>query len=134
MYVAIYGKPENGCEIQDSCDGVAQIMLRLQLVKDEADEQRYSDDLAAGCKHGHGENVGHGTKVVLEVVKPYLDWQGPLWIVCGDSYFASIATCKEFATHKIGFIGIIIKQQQKSIQWITSSKQRQKGMVRCIHW
>ncbi|KAL7462969.1 hypothetical protein ACHAXS_003342 [Conticribra weissflogii] len=107
MYVAIDHKPENGCEIQDSCDGVAQIMLRLRLVKDEADERRYLDALAVGGEQGHGENVGHGTKVALDVVKPWLDWQGPPRIVCGDSYFASVATCKEFATCNIGFIGIV---------------------------
>ena len=30
-YVAINRKPENGCEIQDSCSGVSGIMMRLRL-------------------------------------------------------------------------------------------------------
>ncbi len=81
MYVTIDCEPENGCENQDSCDGVAQIMLCLWLVKDEADERRYLDTLAVGGEQGHGENVGHCTKAVLEVVKPWLDWRGPPWIV-----------------------------------------------------
>ncbi len=55
IYVAIDCKPENGCEIQDLCDGVAQIMLHLWLDKDEADERRYFDALAVGCKQGSGE-------------------------------------------------------------------------------
>ena len=39
MYVAIDRKPENGCEIQDSCDGKSCIMMRLKLVKSAAAEE-----------------------------------------------------------------------------------------------
>ena len=33
MYIAIDRKPENGCEIQNSCCGRSGIMMRLKLVK-----------------------------------------------------------------------------------------------------
>ena len=36
-YVAIDRKPENGCEIQDSCCGISGIMVRLKVVKEEDD-------------------------------------------------------------------------------------------------
>ena len=38
MYVAVDRKPENVCEIQDSCDGKSNIMMRLKLVKSAAAE------------------------------------------------------------------------------------------------
>ena len=38
MCVAVDRKPENGCEIQDSCDGKSNIMMRLKLVKSAATE------------------------------------------------------------------------------------------------
>ncbi len=93
IYVAIDHKPENGCEIQDSCHSVAQIMLHLWRVKDEADERRYLDALAIGGKQGHGENVGHGTKNALELVKLWLDWQGPPWILVGKVVDMSWICC-----------------------------------------
>jgi len=33
MHVAIDRKPENGCEIQDSCCAKSNVMLRLKIVK-----------------------------------------------------------------------------------------------------
>ena len=48
IYVAIDRKPENGCEIQDSCDGRSRIMLRLKLIMHEEDETRYLKNLASG--------------------------------------------------------------------------------------
>jgi len=42
MYVAINRKPENGCEIQNSCCAKSGIMMRLKLVKTAAEEdQKY---------------------------------------------------------------------------------------------
>ena len=35
MYVALDRKPENGCEIQNCCDGHSGIMIKLRLVKSE---------------------------------------------------------------------------------------------------
>jgi len=39
MYVAIDRKPEDGCEIQDSCCGKSNIMMRLKLVKTATEEE-----------------------------------------------------------------------------------------------
>ena len=39
MYVAMDRKPEHGCEIQNCCDAMSGIMLRLKLVKSQAAEQ-----------------------------------------------------------------------------------------------
>lgn len=39
MYVAMDRKPEAGCEIQDSCCGKSQIIMRLKLVKSAAEEE-----------------------------------------------------------------------------------------------
>ena len=38
MYVAMDRKPEDGCEIQDACDGNSGVMMRLVLVKSEKEE------------------------------------------------------------------------------------------------
>lgn len=37
-YVAMDRKPEHGCEIQNCCDGITGIMMRLKLVKSQAVE------------------------------------------------------------------------------------------------
>ena len=37
-YIAIGGKPENGCEIQNSACGESGVMLRLKLVKNIQEE------------------------------------------------------------------------------------------------
>jgi hypothetical protein len=37
-YVAMDRKPEHGCEIQNCCDGITGIMMRLELVKSQAME------------------------------------------------------------------------------------------------
>jgi len=39
MYVAMDRKPEDGAEIQDSCCGKSNIMMRLKLVKSSAEEE-----------------------------------------------------------------------------------------------
>ena len=36
MYVAIGRNPLNGCQIQNSCDAISQVMMQLKLVKLEA--------------------------------------------------------------------------------------------------
>ena len=38
FYVAIDRKPEDGCEIQNSCCAVSGIMLRLKIVKSPSEE------------------------------------------------------------------------------------------------
>ena len=58
-YVAIDRKPENGCEIQDSCCGVSGIMMRLKVVKQEED---YSDTES----DEDSTTLLHGVKVLKE--------------------------------------------------------------------
>ena len=41
-YVAMDRKPEHGCEIQNCCDGLSGIMMRLKLVKSQAAEEATS--------------------------------------------------------------------------------------------
>ena len=41
MYVAIDRNPANGCEIQNSYNSRSQVIMKLKLVKSEADEDRY---------------------------------------------------------------------------------------------
>lgn len=44
MFVAIDRKPEDGCEIQDACDGVCGIMMQLKLVKSAVEEAADKED------------------------------------------------------------------------------------------
>ena len=54
MYVEIDCKPQNGCEIQDSCDARARVMLSLKIVKQEHDEKEYLKQLEGGMQQGVG--------------------------------------------------------------------------------
>jgi hypothetical protein len=58
-YVAMERKPENGCEIQNCCDGKSGIMMQLCVVK-SCDTD--SEDI---------EDLNHGTKILLDLVKPW---------------------------------------------------------------
>jgi hypothetical protein len=51
MYVAIDRKPDNGCEIQNCCDGLTGIMMQLKLVKSAVQEA-----LEATQQHGNMTN------------------------------------------------------------------------------
>ena len=54
-------KPENGCEIQDSCCGVSGIMMRLKIVKEE-------EDYSSTDTEGEGAVILHGVKVLKELI------------------------------------------------------------------
>jgi Transposase IS4 len=43
-YVAMDRKPEHGCEIQNACDGISGIMMRLKLVKSQSAEASASQE------------------------------------------------------------------------------------------
>ena len=43
-FVAMERKPDDGCEIQNSCDGRSGIMMRLKLVKTSQEEDRDAND------------------------------------------------------------------------------------------
>ena len=93
-YVAIDRKPENGCEIQNACDGQSGVMMRLKLVKSDSAEEPFLPN----------EDLNHGTKVLAFLVMP---WAKSLRTVVGDSYFASVQAARYM--HKLGlrFIGVV---------------------------
>ena len=64
-YRAMDRKPENGCEVQNACDGQSGIMLHLN------------------------KDLNHGTKVLAFFVMP---WARSLRTVVADSYYASFQT------------------------------------------
>ena len=102
MYIAMDQKPEDGCEIQDSCDGETGIMLQLKLVKTKTEEDRIVDD-----KEGDSDTkIAKGTKVVLELVEPWTNI-GQQRIVLGDSAFASLPTCDAMKENGLRFMGPI---------------------------
>ena len=106
FYVALDRKPENGCEVQDSCDGKSGIMMRLKLVKKPEEEERYNAALAANPTTANAEILQHGTEVLLELVRPWLNARGNPRCVAGDSYFASVgAALKMKRDMNMDFIG-----------------------------
>ena len=56
-YVAIDRKPENCCEIQDSCCGVSGIMMKLKVVKQEENCSDIESD-------EDSSTLGHGLKKI----------------------------------------------------------------------
>jgi Transposase IS4 len=101
FYVAIDRKPENGCEIQYACCGRSGVMMRLRLVK-SVDALREDAD-RAGIAEDDTELL-HGIKVTKELVTP---WLHSGRVVCGDSYFTSVACTKEMLRCGLRFIGIV---------------------------
>ncbi len=97
MRMAIDCKPENGCEIQDACDGETGIMLCLKIVKTADAEERSQI-------HPLGEDLNHGTKVLAHLVMP---WACTMHTVCTDSHFASVQAAKHLFHLGLRFIGIV---------------------------
>ncbi len=95
MYIVIDRNPENGCEIQNACDACSRIMMQHKVVKDGKDEEWriYVFHARLGNQVDSVEML-HGTKVILLVLKPYLNRPGGCRCVCADSYFASVVTVK----------------------------------------
>ena len=60
-YVAIYPKPENGCEIQNSACGRSGLMLHLELVSTAEDER----------DRAYENDILHGTAVLRRIVEPW---------------------------------------------------------------
>jgi hypothetical protein len=60
MYVAIYRKPDNGCEIQNAARGKGVVMQQLKLVKTATEEVKSLREEEDGLLHG--------TKVLKELV------------------------------------------------------------------
>ena len=94
-YVAIDRKPDNGCEIQDACDGRSKVMIRLRLVK--------GAELDNVALEEHADANGlHGTMVLKDLVSP---WFHSGQLVVGDSYFASVPATLAMQSVGLRFIG-----------------------------
>ena len=94
-YVDMDRKPDSGCEIQNSCDVETGIMLRLKVVKTPEELQRTEDHTGAH---------GHGTQVTLDLVSPWSRTRTER-VILGDSYFASLKTCRALKDVNLRFIG-----------------------------
>ena len=81
MYIAIYQKPENGCEIQNSACSDSVVMLQLLLVKSGEDSHLHTQE--------NKEGLQHGTAILKYLVLP---WANSERVVCSDSYFASVSS------------------------------------------
>ena len=94
-YVDMDRKPDSGCEIQNSCDVETGVMLRLKVVKTPEELRRTED---------HSGEHAHGTQVTLDLLSP---WSGTRTerVVLGDSYFASLKTCRALKAVNLRFIG-----------------------------
>ena len=109
-YVAIKRKPENGCEIRDSCCGKTGILCRLKIVKsndgidddDGEDKQQQQNETDTQLNNA-------GTQAVLDLVGPWLD---KCRVVVGDSAFSSVNTCVQLGKRRTGYIGVV-KQATK---------------------
>ena len=88
MYIAMDRKPENGCKVQDSCNGETGIMLQLKLVKTKIEEE---DRIVDEKERDSDTKISKGTQVVLKLVEPWTNTDTPR-IVLGDSAFASLPT------------------------------------------
>ena len=86
-YVVFDRKPENGCEIQDSCCRVSGIIMRLKIVKEETE---YSNT-----------NTVQLLKVLIS------PWSGSGRRVCADSYFASVQAAEMMAQKGLKSIGVV---------------------------
>ena len=71
-------KPDNGCEIQDACDGRSKVMIRLKLLKGSVDNKLLANEDPGGL---------HGTRVMKQLFAP---WRNSGRVVCADSYFSPV--------------------------------------------
>jgi Transposase IS4 len=97
MYIAIDWKLENGCEIQNAACGVSGVMIWLRLVKTAEEE-------ASNHGEDHQDHLPHGAQVLRWLVSP---WANSDWIVCADSYFASVTAALELKKIGLRFIGVV---------------------------
>ncbi|KAG7352288.1 transposase IS4 [Nitzschia inconspicua] len=105
-------KPEAGCEVQNAADGESGVILRLKLVKTEL-EAREDDGLTLG------------TRVAKYLVE---QWARTDRIVCGDSFFASVATAKELKSMGLRFIGVVKNASSHySMTWFSSLELSNRG-------
>ena len=94
-YVAMERNPDNGCEIQDACDGRSKVMIRLKLVKGSVDNELLANEYPGGL---------HGTRVMIQVFSP---WRYIGRVVCADSNFASVPFAIAMSDMGLRFIGVV---------------------------
>ena len=99
-YIAIYWKPDNGCDIQNLACGESGVMLRLKLVKNIQEEVKAE----LGWESGNVYELIHGCKVLKELIEPCYHARR---VVCADSYFSSVSTAKEIMRLGMRFIGVV---------------------------
>ena len=78
--IVIVRNPENGCEIQNSADGISGIMMQLRFVKTSSEEYLHYLEEHNGLLHG--------TKVMLNIFQPWVNKQRR--VVSAYSYFAYV--------------------------------------------
>ena len=94
MFIAMDRKPEDGCEIQNVCDGESGIMLQLNIVKSSRSSSRTSED----------QEINHGTYIMKKLVSP---WANTHRCVFADSYFASVQAAQELYKIGLRFTGVV---------------------------
>ena len=124
-YVAMDRKPENGCEIQDACDGRSKVMIRLKLVKGAAENAALKSQDPGGL---------HGTRIMKFLVAP---WANSGRVVSADSYFASVPCALALKGMGLRFIGVVKTATKEFPQtYLSTVELPQKGDykgVLCIH-
>jgi hypothetical protein len=88
-------------------------MLNLKLVKSAEEE-------GANIAMDH-DDLPHGTSVLKFLVKT---WAHTNWIVCADSYFASVATVRVLLGMDLKFIGGV-----KTVPFIRPQQQMSKAIL-----
>jgi Transposase IS4 len=117
MYIAIDRKPENGCEIQDSCCGQSGVMLQLLIVKTKREQENNNTYAEA--------NENHGTAVLKKLVSP---WAFSDQIVCADSYLASVNCCEALMEMGLKFVGVVKTATKKfPMNRLSTTRLHQRG-------
>ena len=93
MYISIYRKPDNGCEIQNSACSESGVMLRLLLVNSEEYYHLHIQE--------NNEGLQHGNAILKYIVVP---WANSERGFCADSCFASVSSVEEMMRIGIRFI------------------------------
>ena len=75
MYVEIYRKPVNGCEIQNICCGRSRIMMQIKIVETAEEEDANLQEDSNGQLHG--------TNFMLKLLEPWHNESDR--VVCAES-------------------------------------------------
>ena len=79
--------------------------MQLKLVKSEADEDRYMAEIRAdAAQHITSVHLLHGTKVLIDLVKP---WRNTWQTVCADSYFSSVPAVNKLEKIGLNSVGVV---------------------------